>query len=108
MFYHGYTSYGVKKSFVCVETRDELIVQFLCTKCHQSGCGVLINIFLFCLSLILVLVVYVAVFLKLIKINAKLREAQRELLWLKRRRHLFEGMPKDYAADTLNADWNKV
>ena len=42
------------------------------------------------------------------KINAKLREAQRELLWLKRRHHLFEGMPKDYAADTLNADWNKV
>jgi hypothetical protein len=55
-----------------------------------------------------VLVVYVVLFLKLIKINAKLREAQRELLWLKRRHHLFEGMPKDYAADTLNADWNKV
>lgn len=67
-----------------------------------------INIFLFCLLLVAVLVVYVVLFLKLIKINAKLREAQRELLWLKRRHHLFEGMPKDYAADTLNADWNKV
>jgi len=69
---------------------------------------VFINIFLFCLLLVVVLVVYVVLFLKLIKINAKLRETQRELLWLKRRRHLFEGMPKDYAADTLNADWNKV
>ncbi|MEK9867046.1 MAG: hypothetical protein VW778_09065 [Betaproteobacteria bacterium] len=67
-----------------------------------------INIFLFCVFLVVVLVVYVVLFLKLIKINAKLREAQRELLWLKRRHHLFEGMPKDYAADTLNADWNKV
>ena len=67
-----------------------------------------ISIFLYFFLLILVLVVYVVLFLKLIKINAKLREAQRELLWLKRRRHLFEGMPKDYAADTLNADWNKV
>ena len=67
-----------------------------------------INIFLFCLLLVVVLVVYVVLFLKLIKINAKLREAQRELLWLKRRHHLFVGMPKDYAADTLNADWNKV
>lgn len=67
-----------------------------------------INIFLFCLLLVVVLVVYVVLFLKLIKINAKLREAQRELLWLKRRHQLFEGMPKDYAADTLNADWNKV
>ena len=67
-----------------------------------------INIFLFCLLLVVVLVVYVVLFLKLIKINAKLRETQRELLWLKRRHHLFEGMPKDYAADTLNADWNKV
>ncbi len=67
-----------------------------------------INIFLFCVFLVVVFVVYVVLFLKLIKINAKLREAQRELLWLKRRHHLFEGMPKDYAADTLNADWNKV
>ena len=67
-----------------------------------------INIFLFCVLLAVVLVVYVVLFLKLIKINAKLREAQRELLWLKRRHHLFEGMPKDYAADTLSADWNKV
>ena len=67
-----------------------------------------INIFLFCVFLVVVLVVYVVLFLKLIKINAKLREVQRELLWLKRRHHLFEGMPKDYAADTLNADWNKV
>ena len=67
-----------------------------------------INIFLTCVFLVVVLVVYVVLFLKLIKINAKLREAQRELLWLKRRHHLFEGMPKDYAADTLNADWNKV
>ncbi|MEL0131630.1 MAG: hypothetical protein VW880_09500 [Betaproteobacteria bacterium] len=67
-----------------------------------------INIFLFCVFLVVVLVVYVVLFLKLIKINAKLREAQRELLWLKRRHHLFEGMPKDYAADTLNSDWNKV
>ena len=67
-----------------------------------------INIFLFCVFLVVVLVVYVVLFLKLIKINAKLREVQRELLWLKRRYHLFEGMPKDYAADTLNADWNKV
>ena len=67
-----------------------------------------INIFLFCVLLAVVLVVYVVLFLKLVKINAKLREAQRELLWLKRRHHLFEGMPKDYAADTLNADWNKV
>jgi hypothetical protein len=69
---------------------------------------VFINIFLFCVFLVVVLVVYVVLFLKLIKINAKLREAQRELLWLKRRHHLFEGMPKDYAADTLNSDWNKV
>jgi len=69
---------------------------------------VFINIFLFCVFLVVVLVVYGVLFLKLIKINAKLREAQRELLWLKRRHHLFEGMPKDYAADTLNADWNKV
>ena len=67
-----------------------------------------INIFLFCVFLVVVFVVYVVLFLKLIKINAKLREVQRELLWLKRRHHLFEGMPKDYAADTLNADWNKV
>ena len=67
-----------------------------------------ISIFLFCVFLVVVLVVYVVLFLKLIKINAKLREVQRELLWLKRRHHLFEGMPKDYAADTLNADWNKV
>jgi hypothetical protein len=69
---------------------------------------VFINIFLFCVFLVVVLVVYVVLFLKLIKINAKLREAQRELLWLKRRHHLFEGMPNDYAADTLNSDWNKV
>jgi len=69
---------------------------------------VFINIFLFCVFLVVVLVVYVVLFLKLIKINAKLREVQRELLWLKRRHHLFEGMPKDYAADTLNSDWNKV
>jgi len=83
-------------------------VRLLSPRCDQLGCGVFINIFLFCLLLVVVLVVYVVLFLKLIKINAKLREAQRELLWLKRRHHLFEGMPKDYAADTLNADWNKV
>ena len=83
-------------------------MRLLFPRCDQLGYGVFINIFLFCVLLAVVLVVYVVLFFKLIKINAKLRETQRELLWLKRRHHLFEGMPKDYAADTLNADWNKV
>ena len=53
-------------------------------------------------------VVYIKLFLKLVTLNAKIRELQRELLWLKRKHGFFEGMPYNYASETLDRSWNKI
>jgi len=58
--------------------------------------------------LILFLAAYAALYFKIIKLNAKIRDLQREMLWLKRRHGLFEGLPKNYASATLDQKWNKI